>query len=360
MSDLLHVASRKGLFSFERNGSDWKAAGPPAFLGEPVSAVLTDPRDGAIYAALRLGHFGVKLHRSGDGGRTWKALQSPAFPALETPDETAPSVDTIWTLAAGGADQPGLIWAGIAPSAVFLSRDRGESWELVRGLYDRPERPKWFGGGTELAAPHSIRVDPRDSRKVTVAVSCGGIWKSDDAGETWRQAGIGLRNAYMPPDQAYDPVSQDPHLIAACPADPDVVWCQHHNGVFKSEDAAETFHEIEEIKPSVFGFVVAVHPRDRDTAWFVPAVKDECRVPVDGRLVVTRTRDGGKSFEALDHGLPTGSWDLVYRHALDVDGSGERLAMGSTTGNLWVSEDGGERWAHVSAYLPPIAQVAFG
>ncbi len=110
----------------------------------------------------------------------------------------------------------------------------------------------------------------------------------------------------------------------------------------------------------MFGFVVAVHPGDRDTAWFVPAVKDECRVPVDGRLVVTRTRDGGKSFEVLDRGLPTNSWDLVYRHALDVDGSGERLAMGSTTGNLWVSEDGGEQWAQVSAHLPPIAQVAFG
>jgi photosystem II stability/assembly factor-like uncharacterized protein len=300
------------------------------------------------------------MHRSDDGGESWTELGPPAFPAVEAPDEKAPSVDTIWALAAGGPDQPGLIWAGIAPSAVFVSRDRGESWELVRGLYDRPERQKWFGGGTELAAPHSIRVDPRDSRKVTVAVSCGGVWKSDDAGESWRQAGIGLRNAYMPPDQAYDPVFQDPHLIAACPADPDVVWCQHHNGVFKSADGAETFAEITDINPSVFGFAVVAHPHDRDTAWFVPAVKDECRVPVDGRLVVTRTRDGGRSFDVLSEGLPTDSWDLIYRHALDVDGTGERLAMGSTTGNLWISENGGERWTHVSAHLPPIAQVAFG
>lgn len=359
MSDILNVASRKGLFRIRRNKAGW-ATGEPAFLGEPVSAVLTDARDGTVYAALRLGHFGIKLHRSEDDGETWTELKAPAFPAAESADEKAPSADTIWTLTAGGPDQPGLIWAGVAPSAVFVSRDRGESWELVRGLYDRPERQKWFGGGTELAAPHSIRVDPRDSRKVTVAVSCGGIWKSDDAGESWRQAGMGLRNAYMPPDQAFDPVSQDPHLIAACPADPDVVWCQHHNGVFKSEDAAETFAEITDISPSVFGFVVAAHPRDRDTAWFVPAIKDEYRVPVDGKLVVTRTRDGGKSFETLDGGLPTNSWDLIYRHALDVDGSGDRLAMGSTTGNLWISEDGGERWRHVSAHLPPIAQVAWG
>ncbi len=139
-----------------------------------------------------------------------------------------------------------------------------------------------------------------------------------------------------------------------------MVWCQHHNGIFKSTDGAETFEEITEVNPSVFGFAVAAHPKDRDTAWFVPAVKDECRVPVDGRLVVTRTRDGGGSFEVLSEGLPTQSWDLIYRHALDVDSSGDRLAMGSTTGNLWASEDGGERWTQVSAHLPPIAQVAFG
>ena len=359
MSDVVHVATRKGLFSYRRGGQGW-AARAPAFLGEPVSQVLTDPRDGAIYAALRLGHFGVKLHRSDDGGETWTALAAPAFPAQEGADEKAPSVDTIWAMAAGGADQPGLIWAGIAPSALFVSRDRGESWTLVSSLYDLPERKGWFGGGTELPAPHSIRIDPRDSRKVTVAISCGGVWKSDDAGESWRLAGQGLRAAFMPPDQAYNPNVQDPHLIAACRANPDVVWCQHHNGIFKSEDGGETFAEITEVSPSTFGFAVAAHPADPATAWFVPAVKDELRVPVDNKLVVTRTRDGGRTFETLSEGLPNPSWDLIYRHALDVDGTGERLAMGSTTGNLWLSESGGERWTQLSAHLPPIAQVAFG
>ncbi len=358
MSDRVHVATRKGLFTYERNGGGWRA-GAPAFLAEPVSQVLTDPRDGAIYAALRLGHFGIKLHRSDDGGSTWTELAAPAFPAAEEGQDKAPSADTIWALAAGGPDQPGLIWAGVAPAGLFVSHDRGESWSLVTSLYDLPERKQWFGGGTDLPAPHSIRVDPRDSRKVTIAISCGGVWKTDDAGETWRVAGRGLRAAFMPPEQAYEPNFQDPHLIAACPADPEVVWCQHHNGIFKSEDGAETFAEITEVAPSVFGFAVAAHPKDRDTAWFVPAVKDECRVPVDGKLVVTRTRDGGKSFEVLSEGLPSPSFDLIYRHALDVDGTGARLAMGSTTGNLWLSEDGGERWTQLSAHLPPIAQVAF-
>ena len=223
-----------------------------------------------------------------------------------------------------------------------------------------PERALWAGGGYDLPGIHSICVDPRDHRRLSVAISSGGVWKSEDEGATWRVAGQGLRAEYVPPAMALDPVVQDPHRLAPCAADPDVVWCQHHNGIFRSTDGADTFSEITGVKPSVFGFAVAAHPRDRATAWFVPAVKDECRVPVDGRLVVTRTTDGGRSFEPLGRGLPAdGSYDLVYRHALAVDAGGSRLAMGSTTGNVWTSEDGGESWTQLSAFLPPIAQVSF-
>ncbi len=357
MSDTLYVATRKGLLRYRKDAGDWKPEAP-WFLGEPVSAFLRDPRDGALYAALRLGHFGCKLHRSDDAGATWTELAPPAYPA--TADGEGPSLDMIWTLSPGGADQPGLIWAGTLPGGLFVSRDRGESWALVESLWTRPEREKWFGGGYDHPGVHSILVDPRDSRRVTLAVSCGGIWKSDDAGETWRQAGQGLRADYAPPELAYDPVSQDAHLIAACAADPERVWCQHHNGIFVSSDGAETFTEIENVAPSVFGFAVAAHPVDPDTAWFAPAIKDECRVPRDGRVVVTRTRDGGAGFEALGAGLPQeNAWDLVYRHALVVDPTGERLAMGSTTGNLWLSEDAGARWRDLPGSLPPIVQVAF-
>lgn len=360
MSPILNVATRKGLFRYRPDGAAW-LAGPPAFLGEPVTAVLPDARDGALYAALRLGHFGIKFHRSDDGGESWTELPAPAFPAVEDPDADTPSVDMIWTLAAGGADEPGVLWAGTLPGALFRSADRGESWRLIESLWTVPERARWFGGGYDDPGIHSILVDPRDPRSLTVGISCGGIWKSADGGDTWRQAGKGLRNDYLPPDQAYDPVSQDPHRLAQCAAAPDIVWCQHHNGIFRSTDGGETFDEIERVQPSVFGFAVAAHPEQPDTAWFVPAVKDECRVPVDGCLVVTRTADGGRSFTALGDGLPASdSYDLVYRHALDVDGSGTRLAIGSTTGNLWLSEDGGARWNSISAHLPPIAQVAFG
>ena len=149
-------------------------------------------------------------------------------------------------------------------------------------------------------------------------------------------------------------------MLAQCLAQPDAMWVQHHNGIFRSTDGAETFSEIRDVKPSVFGFPVAAHPSDPDTAWFVPAIKDEKRYPADGRVVVTRTRDGGRTFETLTQGLPQQhAYDLVYRHALDVDGEGTRLAFGSTTGSLWVSDNGGDSWQTISANLPPIHAVRF-
>ncbi len=360
MSDVFYVASRKGLFTYRRDGADW-VSGAPAFLGEPVSAVLKDKRDGALYAALNLGHFGVKLHRSDDDGASWKELPAPAFAKSADGDENAPSVELVWTLAAGGADERDAIWAGTIPGALFRSDDRGESWKLIDSLWNQPERQGWFGGGYDNPGIHSVLVDPRDSAKLTLGVSCGGIWKSDDRGVSWRLAGRGLRAAFLPPEQTNDLNTQDPHRLALCKSAPDTIWCQHHNGVFLSRDGADTFEEIRDIPPAVFGFAVAAHPNDPDTAWLVPGVKDECRVPVDGKLIVNKTIDSGKTFFAMCDGLPqTPSYDLVYRHALDVDETGARLAMGSTTGNLWASDDGGQKWRALSRHLPPVSQVAFG
>jgi photosystem II stability/assembly factor-like uncharacterized protein len=165
---------------------------------------------------------------------------------------------------------------------------------------------------------------------------------------------------YMPPERRGDANVQDPHRVVQCAANPDVLWMQHHCAIYRSTNGGAHWQRLE-AQPSGFGFAVAVHPHEPDTAWFVPAVKDACRIPVDGRLVVTRTRDGGRTFEALSDGLPPApAYDLVYRHGLAVDQTGTRLAMGSTTGALWTSEDGGDRWQLVSAHLPPIYCVRFG
>lgn len=358
--DRLYVASRKGLIEVNRQDSGWQI-GRSHMVAEPVSAFLRDPRNGHLYAALHLGHFGVKLRKSVDGGATWEELPLPEYPPLAEGDDKAkaPALFMIWTLVPGGADQPGRLWAGTLPGGLFRSDDSGRSWQLVDSLWNEPSRATWGGGGYDHPGIHSVLVDPRDSRSITLAVSTGGVWRSADDGASWRLVGKGLRAEYMPPELQGVLDSQDVHLLHACANAPDTVWAQHHNGIFRSDDGGETFEEVSANAPAAFGFAVAAHPHDPGTAFFVPGVKDECRVPVDQKLMVTVTRDGGKTFAALTAGLPSPSFDLVYRHALVIDKDGQRLAMGSTTGNLWVSENGGESWTLVSAHLPPIYQVSF-
>jgi hypothetical protein len=263
-------------------------------------------------------------------------------------------------LAPGGADEPGALWCGTLPGGLFRSLDEGNSWDLNRPLWDDPKREEWFGGGADHPGIHSICVDPRDARHVTIGVSCGGVWRTRDGGLSWQIGGGGMRAAYMPPERQFEPNVQDPHIVSQCAASPDVLWVQHHNGIFRSTNAGESWSEIENVAPSTFGFSVAAHPSDADTAWFVPAQKDEKRIPVDGRVVVNRTRDGGRTFQTLTKGLPQEhAYDLVFRHALDVDATGERLAFGSTTGSLWLSENAGDAWQTLSSNLPPIHAVRF-
>jgi photosystem II stability/assembly factor-like uncharacterized protein len=170
-----------------------------------------------------------------------------------------------------------------------------------------------------------------------------------------------MRAEYMPPERQMDPNIQDPHIMVMCREKPDSLWVQHHNGIFRSNDAARSWQEIKTASPSVFGFAVAVHPSDPETAWFVPARKDEYRYPVDAKVVVSRTRDGGKTFEVLRKGLPQEhAYDLTFRHSLDIDETGRRLAFGSTTGSLWITEDQGDSWTCVSEHLPPVYCVRFG
>jgi hypothetical protein len=275
-----------------------------SFLGEPVSMVLPPRAGGPALAALNLGHFGVKLH---------------------------------------------------------ASDDRARSWRLVESLWMRPERAEWFGGGYDVPGIHSICPHPQHDAEMLVGISCGGAWVTRDDGATWNLQAHGMRASFMPPERAGDQNIQDPHAIARCESRPEVLWCQHHCGIWRSTDNAASWHEVAGAPGSNFGFAVAVHPADADTAWFAPAQADERRVPRDGALTLKRTRDGGASFETLRSGLPqTHCYDLVYRHGLAVADDGRSLLMGSTTGGLWASADAGDRWQTVSLNLPPIYAVRFG
>lgn len=356
------IATRKGLVELHRAaGGRWDIA-RTHFLGEPVTAVLPAATPGGrMWAALNLGHFGVKLHASDDGGANWQELAAPVYPPQ--PEDPAPAIpwklQMIWTLAAAGD----VLWAGTLPGGLFRSTDGGAGWTLDRRLWDEPSRTEWGGGGYDAPGIHSICPHPDRPAELLVASSSGGVWVHDDepgGTGTWASRCRGMDVTYVPPEIASHPSVQDPHRVVRCAAVPEVLWCQHHGGIWRSTDDAVTWTEVQ-APLSTFGFAVAAHPADPLTAWFVPAVADMKRVPVDGALVVNRTRDGGASFETLRAGLPqAGSYDLVYRHGLVVDADGRGLLMGSTTGHLWASDDGGDHWTLAQPHLPPIAAVTFG
>lgn len=356
MDDRAWIATRKGLFELQRAGLAWRIV-RVSFLGEPVTMMLPPRADGRMLAALNLGHFGAKLHASDDAGASWHEVEVPTYPPQ--PDEaTGPEwkLVQVWALEAAG-DR---LWAGTMPGGLFESRDFGRSWQLNRPLWDQPGRAEWMGGGNPAPGMHSVSLHPQRPDELMVAISCGGVWHSPDGGTSWALRTRGMKAAYMPPEQAEDPNVQDPHRVQRCEAAPDVLWCQHHNGIWRSTDGGLQWQELQ-APVSNFGFALAVHPQQPGTAWFVPAVADERRVPVDGALVVNRTQDGGQSWQTLRQGLPQQhAYDLVYRHGLDVGRDGRSLLMGSTTGGLWASFDGGDHWHTVSLNLPPIAAVRIG
>ena len=360
------IASRKGLFTAARHsgGGAWRITAHH-FHGEPVTQVLADPRDGTWYVALRLGHFGVKMQRSRDRGASWQEIPAPALPVKPTEgfwadDETPWSVDLVWALASGGANEPETIWAGCMPAGLFRSQDGGDSWQLMDSLWFDERRKGWMGGGNDHPGLHTICVDPRDSNCVTVAISCGGIWRTENAGTSWQLIGKGMLAPYMPPDLGNDPNIQDVHSMAACAASPDIMYAQHHAGAYRSTDGGAHWTRMTAPMPTDFGFVIVADPANALRAWVVPAQADTHRYAIAGAMCVMRTDDGGKSWTAFREGLPqTHAYHLVYRHGLALASDGRTMAMASTTGGAWISEDEGESWVALDAQLPPVAAVGW-
>jgi photosystem II stability/assembly factor-like uncharacterized protein len=385
MSRIL-VGTRKGTFFVEKTGGRW-APRLAGHAGMGVNFVARDPHGKTLWAALGHGHWGAKLSRSNDDGETWQDATQIKYPEgakyLAPPDPTEDGVGPgeatlrdatllkLWVLAFGA---PGTIHVGTIPGGLFTSRDGGATFELDRALWNHESRGgDHFGGaggkvthwyGTPAAegefAPgiHSIVVDPRNPDRILVAISTAGVLETVDGGKTWRGRNKGMLNDYLP-----DPAAEwghDPHYVTLCPGQPDHVWQQNHSGVFYSADGAATWQRVSQPEHGVhFGFPVCADDRSGTTAWLVPGKADMQRTTIDGALFVARTEDGGKTWRQLREGLPQeNAYDVVYRHAFG--NTGDTLAFGSTTGNLYVSENRGDSWRTVANNLPPIYSVRFG
>lgn len=358
MKNTLFLSTRKGLLVCSRQSAGWKITSAH-FEGIPVSLTYEDERNGTWWACLDHGHWGVKLHRSVDRGRNWEEVPAPAYPEGSEIKEGVPATAKyLWAIQQGGQAHPNRLWLGTIPGGLFRSEDSGRSFELVKSLWDHPSRKDhWFGGGYDYPGIHSIVVDPRDEDHLYIGVSCAGVFESRDAGQSWSVRNKGLRADFLP--DPYAEVGHDPHLLTAAPSNPDVMWQQNHCGIFRSTDGGASWADISEPDgPARFGFAIAVAEDDPDQAWVAPAVSDEKRVAVGRALCISRTDDGGRSWQALRKGLPQDyCYDIVYRHALAA--CGDDVVFGSTTGNVFTSADRGDSWRALSCHLPMVYAVAF-
>ena len=352
------LGTRKGLVTYQRNGAGWKLR-DTSFLGIPVSLTHVDSRNGTWWACLDHGHWGQKLHKSNDEGKTWTEVEAPKFAeGMEMKEGEAAAVRYLWAFAEGGNGKDDTVYIGTEPGGLFQSQDGGATFSLVESLWNHPSRKdNWFGGGRDYPGIHSIVVDPRDSDHIYIGISVAGVFETLDGGKSWNVKNKGLRADFLPDPHAE--VGHDPHLLVASPSHPDILWQQNHCGIFRSVDAGNNWQDItQEGGPARFGFAIAVAENNPEQAWVVPAVSDELRVAIDGALCVCRTDDGGKTWIDFRGGLPQKDcFDIVFRHALDVNG--ETLAFGTTTGNLFISNDSGENWECINSTLPLVHSVAF-
>lgn len=352
------IGTGKGLVVFRRKPAGW-GIDRVHFLGFPVAMVYVDERTNTWWAGIAHRHWGQKLHYSIDEGRNWTAAQTPVYPSDAVVKSGKPAtLRKVWCMAHAGRDRPGELYLGAEPGGLFHSRDGGQTFQLVEALWDHPSRQhEWFGAGRDFPFIHSIVVDPQDSDHFYIAVSCAGVFETRNGGRTWDARNQGLKATYLPNPEVE--IGHDPHLVLACRAQPKVMWQQNHCGVYRSTDAGLNWQDVS--GPDGFpyyGFALGIDHDNPDRAWVIPAISDEMRVAHDLALCVCRTEDGGRTWRALRNGLPQEHcFDIVFRHSLAVHG--EQLVFGTTTGNVFYSEDGGDHWKLLSGHLQRVDSAAW-
>ncbi len=390
MTSRILVGTRKGTFIVEKTGGQWRPR-LSGHAGTGVNFVARDPFTGRLWALLGHGHWGAKLSISDDEGQTWtdaaaqiKYPEGARYIAQDMYEDASSDFGVGWRISTKvatlaklwiiGFGPGGAVYVGTIPGGLFVSRDGGASFELNRPLWDHESRggnlwdgeakgeTKWFGtpaseGGDFAPGIHSIVVDPRDPNRLLLAVSTAGVIETLDGGQSWRSANKGMLLDHTPEPEAE--WGHDTHYIEQCEDDPNHVWQQNHVGIYYSADGARSWKKVSAPDQGIhFGFPVTVDAKNGATAWVVPGRSDQQRMAIDGGLFVARSDDGGSTWRAQRNGLPQEcAYDVVYRHALsNRDGV---VAFGSTTGNLYISEDGGEGWIAAANNLPPIYSVRF-
>ena len=358
MTTELLVGTKKGLFVLRGEPS----AGEPfeiatrAFPGDMVEFAMRDPRTGRYFASHTSGFYGPRLMYTDDPTGEWTQAEGPVFPEGGSDgDET--TLERIWVIQPGETE--GLLFAGVAPAALFTSTDNGATWSLNASLWKERQAGDWQPGAGGLAL-HSICPWPGDPMRLAIGVSAAGVWLSDDGGETWRTGYAGLVPEYMPEEARENTNALCVHNMHRAPTRPERLFMQFHGNVYRSDDEGSNWNEIRAGLPSGFGFPLAIDPADPDSAFVIPLVADLDRVTPEGSVRVYETRDAGSTWKAHGDGLPADEAYLtVLRQAFGSTGEGDGLQLyfGATSGDVFGSADAGASWFQVHERLAPVTSV---
>jgi hypothetical protein len=345
----LLAATKKGLFVLEGEPGEPFEVTARAFAGEPVEYALRDPASGRLIAGVTSAFYGPKIFHADDPAGDWEQAAGVALP-----EDGGAALERIWVIVPG--EEPGTLYAGGDPGVLFESRDGGVSWQLNRALWEHPTRPQWQPGGGGLCL-HSILPWPGDPQRLAVGLSAVGVWLTEDGGATWRHGNDGLAAGYLPEEARADTLALCVHHMERAPKRPERMFMQFHGGVYRSDDAGESWTDIGDGLPSDFGFPMTVDPADPDSAYVIPLKADVDRVTPDGHVRVYETRDAGRTWTPRGDGLPDEhAYLTVLRQAFTRRGEGERLELyfGATSGDVFGSGDAGAHWSPVATRLPPV------
>ena len=358
------VGTRKGAFILTSDGrrDRWDVSGPH-FAGWEIYHVKGSPAEpDRLFASQSSGWFGQQIQRSDDGGKTWEPVGNQftytgATGTHQWYDGTQHPWEfkRVWHLEPSLTD-PEAVYAGVEDAALFRSADGGKTWEELAGLRGHGSGPNWMPGAGGMCL-HTILLDPSDAKRMFIAISAAGVFRSDDAAKTWRPANRGLRSEQMP--NPTGEVGHCVHRIAIHPSRPRTLFMQKHWDVMRSDDAADSWHEVSGNLPTDFGFVIDVHAHEPQTVYVIPIKSDSEHFPPDGKLRVFRSRTGGNEWEALTKGLPQRDCYVnVLRDAMAVDSLDAcGLYFGTTGGQVYASADAGDTWAPIVRDLPAVLSV---
>jgi len=382
------VGTKKGAFILTSDGkrAKWDVSGPH-FAGWEIYHMKGSPVDpNRIYASQTSSWFGQVIQRSNDGGKTWEQPGTRPGESTTTPDgmpmgesnkfvyDTSPKngkpltthmwydgtqhpweFKRVWHLEPSLTD-PDTVYAGVEDAALFRTTDGGKTWHELAGLRGHGTGPQWQPGAGGMGL-HTILLDAKDPKRIYIAISAAGTFRTDDGGKTWQPINQGLKSQYIP-----DPNAEIGHCvyrIAMHPSRPNVLFMQKHWDVMRSDNAGKSWHEISGNLPTDFGFPIEVHAHEPETVYVVPIKSDSEHYPPEGKLRVYRSRTGGNEWEALTKGLPQRDCYVnILRDAMAVDSLDAcGIYFGTTGGQVYASTDSGDSWTAVVRDLPAVLSV---